>query len=191
MKKIKFTNEDLEKCSEFSENVDTSLYAQRNQWDTNKRKADSKIGKLGELAAYYSLKDKYPNISYPDFKIYPAKQKSWDFDLKDEKFNLHVKTQESLQASKFGESWIFQYGNGRNRHYDKEIFDQTSPNQYVAFVKVNLLTKEGEVRAIVSLDMLHENKLFALPVLQKLQIANKLAVYYRDLEQFPEEIWQL
>ena len=191
MKKINFTEEDLAKCLEFSEQVDTSLYAQRNQWDANKRKADSKIGKLGELAVYYSLKDKYPNISYPDFKIYPAKQKSWDFDLKDEKFNLHVKTQESLQAAKFGESWIFQYGNGKNRHYDKEIFDRTSPNQYIAFVKVNLLKKEGEVRAIVSLDMLHENKLFALPVLQKLQVANKLAVYYKDLSQFPEDLWQL
>jgi len=191
MKKIIFTPEDLKKCTEFSEQVDTSLYAQRNQWDADKRKADSKIGKLGELAVYYSLKDKYPNISYPDFKIYKAKEKSWDFDLKDEKFNLHVKTQESLQASKFGESWIFQYGDGKKRHYDKEIFDQTSPNQYVAFVKVNLLTKEGEVRAIVSLEMLHENKLFALPVLQKLQIANKLAVYYKDLERFPDCLWLL
>jgi len=191
MKKIIFTPEDLRKCAEFSELVDTSLYVQRNQWDAEKRKADSKIGKLGELVVYYSLIDKYPNISYPDFNIYKAKQKSWDFDLKDANFNLHVKTQEALQASKFGESWIFQYGNGKNRHYDKEIFDRLSPNQYVAFVKVNIMKKEGEVRAIVSLDMLHDNKLFALPVLEKLQVANKRAVYYRDLEKYKDQLFAL
>jgi hypothetical protein len=191
MKKIIFTPEDIKKCTEFSEQVDTSLYAKRNQWDANKRVIDSRIGKLGELVVYYNLIEKYPDITYPDFKIYPAKQKSWDFDLKSSTFNLHVKSQETLQGTKFGESWIFQVGNGKNRHYDKEIFDRISPNQYVAFVKVNLLTKEGEVRAIVSLDMLHENKLFAPPVLEKLQKANKLAVYYKDLQKTLENLWQL
>ena len=177
MNKIIFTPEDLQKCVEFSEQVDTSFYEKRNQWNATKRIADSKIGKLGELAAYYFLKDKYPNISYPDFKIYPTKQKSWDFDMKHESFNLHVKTQESLQASKFGESWIFQ-------SQDKHIFNIYSNIDYVAFVKVNMLQKEAEVRAIVSLEMLHNNKLFALPVLEKLQMANKLAVYYKDLEKY-------
>jgi hypothetical protein len=191
MNKIIFSPEDIKKCTEFSELVDTSLYAQRNQWDADKRKADSKIGKLGELAVYYSLKDKYPTITYPDFKIYKPREKSWDFDLKHEKFNLHVKTQESLQAAKFGESWIFQYGNGKNRHYDREIFDRTTPNQYVAFVKVNMMKNEGEVRAIVSLDMLHDNNLFALPMLEKLQFANKKAVYYKDLEKYPNQIMVL
>lgn len=191
MKKIIFTPEDMQKCIEFSEQVDTSLYAQRNQWDVQKRKIDSKVGKLGELATYYNLVDKYPDITYPDFKIYKAKEKSWDFDLKSNSFNLHVKSQEALQGNKFGESWIFQFGNGKNRHYDKEIFDKLSPNQYISFVKVNLLTKEAEVRAIVSLDLLHDNKLFALPVLEKLQQANKLAVYYKDLQKFSDKLWQL
>ena len=191
MNKIIFSSEDMQKCIEFSEQADTSLYAQRNQWDALKRTADSKIGKLGELTVYYFLKEKYPKITYPDFKIYPAKQKSWDFDLKHTDFNLHVKTQESMQSSKFGESWIFQFGNGKDRHYDKEIFDRITPNQYIAFVKINLMKNEGEVRAIVSLDMLHDNKLFSLPVLEKLQQANKLAVYYKDLEKYPEDLWQL
>jgi hypothetical protein len=191
MKKIIFTSEDIQKCTEFSEQVDTSLYAQRNQWDADKRKSDAKIGKLGELVVYYNLIEKFPDLTYPDFKIYKAKEKSWDFDLKSSAFNLHVKTQEALQSAKFGESWIFQYGNGKNRHYDREIFDRTSPNQYVAFVKVNMLTKEGEIRSIVSLDMLHENKLFTLPVLEKLQKANKLAVYFKDLQKHSDKLWQL
>jgi hypothetical protein len=183
-KKINFSKEDLQKCLDFSEQVDTSLYARRNQWDANKRKADSKIGKLGELAAYYSLLEKYPTISYPDFKIYTAKQKSWDYDLKYETFNLHVKTQETLQAAKFGESWIFQ-------STDKHIFKNHLSNDYVAFVKVNLMQNEAEIKAIVSVDLLHNNKLFAMPMLEKLQYANKLAVYYKDLEKYSDKLWQL
>ena len=46
MNKIIFSPEDIKKCTEFSELVDTSLYAQRNQWDADKRKADSKIGNI-------------------------------------------------------------------------------------------------------------------------------------------------
>lgn len=191
MEKITFTPEEIEKCVEFSESVDTSLYARRNQWDADKRKADSKIGKLGEIAVYRSLVDKYPGLTYPDFKIYKPREKSWDFDLKHEKFNLHVKTQETLQASKFGESWIFQYGDGKKQNYDREIFDRTSPNQFIAFVKLNLLEGYGLVRAIVSLDLLHDKKLFASPVLEKLKYANKVAVYYKDLEKYKDQLWQL
>lgn len=184
MQKIIFTPEDVEKCTEFSNQVDTSFYAKRNQWDADKRKADSKIGKFGELAVYYSLKEKYPTITYPDFNIYPARQKSWDYDLKHESFNLHVKTQETLQAAKFGESWIFQ-------SEDKHIFKIYTDKDYVAFVKVNLMKNEAEVRAIVQINTLHDNKLFELPVLEKLRYANKLAVYYRDLEKYPDKLWSL
>lgn len=188
MNKINFTLEDIEKCEEFASKVNTSLYAQRNQFDADKRKKDAKIGKLGELAVYYSLKDKYPNITYPDFKIYTAKEKSWDFDLKDTSFNLHVKTQDIVQGAKYGESWIFQHGGGQSKHYDKEIFDMISPNQYVSFVCVDLLKNEGYVKAIVKLNFLHEEKLFSLPKLFKLQNANKLAVYYKDLEKYPDQL---
>lgn len=191
MNKIIFSPEDIKKCKEFSELVSVDYYNNRNQFDTAKKRSDSMIGKLGELVVYYNLIEKYPDLTYPDFKIYKPREKSWDFDLKHEKFNLHVKTQESLQAAKFGESWIFQYGNGKNRHYDREIFDRTTPNQYVAFVKVNMMKNEGEVRAIVSLDMLHDNNLFALPMLEKLQFANKKAVYYKDLEKYPNQIMVL
>jgi len=173
MNKIIFSNEDVFKCKQFSESVDTTLYIQRNQFDAIKRSADSMIGKLGELTVYYSLKDKYPNISYPDFKIYSAKQKSWDFDLKDEKFNLHVKTQESLQASKFGESWIFQ-------NEDKHVFKIFSENDYVAFVGVNLFQKYGIIKQILPISLLHKMNLFKKPILAKL--TSKSAVYFEDIK---------
>jgi hypothetical protein len=178
---IKVSQEEYEKCVEFSENVNTSLYAQRNQHNADKRKKDAKIGKLGELVAFHFLKDKY-EVSYPDFKIYSIKEKSWDFDIKSQDFNLHVKTQDVLQSQRYGESWLFQYGAGKVRHYDKEIFDRVTPYQYVCFTVWDDKAKYGLVKGIVSLDDLHDNKLFSLPVLPQLQKANKLAVYFKDLE---------
>ena len=87
MNEIKFTKEHIQKAEDFSKAVNTSLYASRNQWDADKRKLDSKIGKLGELAVYETLKSTYSDLSEPDFAIYSAKQKSWDYDLKAENIN--------------------------------------------------------------------------------------------------------
>ena len=173
MKKIIFTPEDLQKCTEFSEQVDTSLYAQRNQWDADKRKIDSKIGKLGELVVYHSLKEKYTDITYPDFKIYKAREKSWDFDLKSSEFNLHVKTQEALQGAKFGESWIFQ-------NEDKHVFKTFFENDYVAFVVVNMFHKHGTIKQILPISLLHKMNLFKKPILAKL--VSKSAVYFDDIK---------
>lgn len=191
--KFNFTKEEYDACVLFSESVDTSHYAKRAQFNESKRIKDSLIGKLGEVAAYHYLKDKIMNLSTPDFNIYEAKKKSWDFDLKGDGFNIHVKTQDNEMGEKYGTSWIFQYGNGRNSSYDKEIFDLLSPNQYVVFVSLSL-NKENSianVRAVTKLEFLHEKKLFALPKLERLQFANKKAVYLKDLEKYPEDMFHI
>jgi hypothetical protein len=188
MIKYKFEQEDLDKCKKFSEEVDTSFYATRNQFNSEKRVKDSYIGKLGEIAVYQILKNQIKDITEPDFKIYKAKEKSWDFDLKGEGMNLHIKTQDLKVGEKYGVSWIFQFGDGKSRSYDKEIFDRISPSQYVAFVSLDLVESEATVRAMVSLDFLHEKKIWAAPKLDKLKIANKVAVYLKDLEKYPEEL---
>ena len=189
--KYNFTAEDIQKAEEFSNKIDVNYYSGRNQFDVQKKRLDQKVGKLGELAVYGVLKDKLTNITEPDFNIYEAKDKSWDFDIKADNVNLHVKSQLITQANLFGESWIFQYGNGKTRHYDKEIFDRTSPNQYIGFAVINLASKSAEVKAVISLDFLHEKKLFKMPVKESLKQANKLAVYYADLEKHPDNLWQL
>lgn len=185
------TPEEFEFSKYFSEAVDTSYYASRSQFNQEKRERDALIGKLGEIATYQSLKDKFPELSSPDFQIYDAKNKSWDFDLKAPNINLHVKTQDLKQGEKYGVSWIFQYGNGKTKHYDKEVFDRITPNQYVSFVSIDLDNKKCYIRAIVKLDLLHEKKLFSLPKLDRLQKANKLAIYLKDLEKYPEELFIL
>lgn len=169
-----FSQKDIDICNEFSNNVDTTFYSKRNQFDANKRKLDTKIGKLGELVVYNTLIKTTSDISYPDFKIYDAKSKSWDFDLKSSSMNIHVKTQEVLQSSKYGESWIFQ-------NEDKKIFKTYSENDFVAFVLVDILNKNGQIRKLVKLKDLHDKNLFKKPKL--IHLSSKSAVYYEDLEE--------
>lgn len=191
MIKYFFSQEELDICKKFSESVDTSHYSKRGQNNEQKRQKDALVGKLGEFAVYHSLKDKVPNIIKPDVQIYAAKQKSWDFDLKGDSVNLHVKTQDVEQGEKYGVSWIFQYGNGKNQNYDKEIFDKITPNQYIAFVSLSLKENFAIIRAITKLEFLHDKKLFGLPKLEYLQQANKKAVYLKDIERYSEQLFQL
>lgn len=191
MIKYFFSQEELDICKKFSESVDTSHYSKRGQNNEQKRQKDALVGKLGEFAVYHSFKDKVSNMTQPDVQIYTAKQKSWDFDLKGDGVNLHVKTQDIEQGEKYGVSWIFQYGNGKSQHYDKEIFDSLTPNQYIAFVSLSLKDNFAIIRAVVKLEFLHEKKLFGLPKLEHLQKANKKAVYLKDIERYLTELNQL
>lgn len=191
MIKYSFSQEELDICKKFSESVDTSHYSKRGQNNEQKRQKDALVGKLGEFAVFQSLKGKVPNITEPDVQVYSAKQKSWDFDIKGDGINLHVKTQDIEQGEKYGVSWIFQYGNGKNQHYDKEIFDNLTPNQYIAFVSLSLKDSLAIIRAIVKLEFLHDRKLFGLPKLEHLQKANKKAVYLKDIERYSDQLFQL
>lgn len=176
---IKFTKEHLQKADEFANAVNTSLYARRNQWDADKRKLDSKIGKLGELAVYEALKPTISDLSYPDFAIYTAKQKSWDYDLKAKDINLHVKCQNIVQGQRYGESWIFELT-------DKHIFKEYTDNDYVAFVTVDLAKGEGYIKSILKVSELHKNQLFKKPKLDKL--VSKAAVYYTDISSYDKSL---
>lgn len=188
---IKFTKEEVQKCVDFSEKIDTSHYAKRSQTDNKKRKQDQVVGKLGEIATYNALKEKYPSLIYPDFEIYEKSKKSWDFDLKADNICLHCKSQNVVQSRKYSESWIFQKGNGKNIGCDQEIFIKRSPNQYVSFVTIDLKNETGTVKAIVDVEFLHKKDLFKPPVLEKLRIANKVAIYFSDLKEYPNKLWVL
>lgn len=175
-----FTEEEINKCKEFSEKIDTSFYAKRNQFNNEKRKKDQLIGKLGEILSYNYLKNKISDISYPDFNIYEKKNKSWDFDMKSSSHNIHVKSQDIEQAKRYGESWIFQAGD-KQKGYDKEIFDRLSKNQFVSFCIIDIKNNCGTIKSIVNVDFIHENSFFKLPKLEWLQQMNKKAVYFVDI----------
>lgn len=187
---VNITDTELKTCEDFANKIDTEHYSSRGQTDEKKKSRDQIVGKVAEIAAHNYLKLKGIETNYPDFQIYTAKKKSWDFDLKASNYNIHIKAQDVIQAKKYGYSWIFQHGNGKGYGYDKEIFDQVSPNQYVIFVSVDLFEKIAEIKAACSLTFLHEKELFDLPKVWQLQ-SNKKAVYLDAISKYPEEMFKL
>jgi hypothetical protein len=193
----KFTiSEDiLNKCTVFAKNsVNTSIdkYARRNQFDIETIMRQIQIGKIGEEGVYEKTSVLYPALSKPDHQIYDKKDKSWSSDLIDSPSGIHiaVKTQDIGSAISFGESWVFQYGNGGKYDCDTGVFKTVDPKHYVAFVGVNVPKRVGTLRAIVKIQWLHDKKLFKEMKKKDLR-GNKVAVYYEDLEKFKDELWQL
>lgn len=183
------------KCTNFAnDSVKTSAdkYARRNQNDVYKIMKDIRNGKIGEEAVYAKVVERFPKISEPDHNIYDKKDKSWAPDLKDADSDLRlaVKSQDFESAVNFGDSWVFQFGNGGKYDCDTEIFKEIDPNHYVAFVSLNVPKRKGTIRAIVKVSWLHEKKLFKEMKKQSLR-GNKVAVYLEDLEKYKEELWQL
>lgn len=100
------------KVMRFAEKVSmTTDYSDCGQNNFNIKVYQHYVGKLGELAVYLYLKDEH-DITEPDFKIYKAKDKSWDSDLKVEDKCLSIKSQDIKSAKKFGLSWTFQHIKG-------------------------------------------------------------------------------
>lgn len=175
---IKFSTQDISKCKEFANKIDTAYYATRRQTNNEKRIKDQIIGKLGEIATYVYFKSKGIELTQPDFKLYSKAEKSWDFDLKGQGINLHVKSQAIYQARKYGESWIFQ-------NEDKHIFKDVSDNDYVCFVLVDPDKGTAEVKSVAKLAELHSNNLFKKPKL--IHLSSKSAVYFEDLKSSLKE----
>lgn len=193
--KFMISEDTLNKCLAFAKSsVDTSLdkYARRNQFDGEKIIKDIRNGKVGEEMVYQKISSLYPELSKPDYQIYNKKDKSWDPDLKDIQSNLRlaVKSQDIESAINFGESWVFQFGNGGKYDCDTGVFKTTDTNHYVAFVSLNVPKRQGIIKALVKVQWLHDKKLFKEMKKQSLR-GNKVAVYYEDLEKYQEELFQL
>lgn len=185
----------LTKCLTFAKssvNTSSDKYARRHQFDVEKIVKDIRNGKVGEEAVYAKVSSLYPDLSKPDHQIYSKKDKSWSPDLIDSTSGMHlaVKSQDIESAINFGESWVFQYGNGGQYDCDTGVFKTNDPNHYVAFVGLNVPKRKGSIRAIVKVQWLHDKKLFKEMKKQSLR-GNKVAVYYEDLEKYQEELWQL
>lgn len=189
-------SEDMnKKCMAFAKaSVSSSAdkYARRQQFDVEKIMKDIRNGKLGEEGVYEKISQQYPQLSKPDHQIYAKKDKSWDPDLKDEASSIRiaVKSQDIESALSFEESWVFQYGNGGKYDCDTGVFKDIDPNHYVAFVSLNVPKRTGTIKAMVKIQWLHDKKLFKEMKKQSLR-GNKVAVYYEDLEKFPNELYQL
>lgn len=193
--KFIITEDIFNRCGSFAKSsVATSAdkYARRNQFDIEKIAKDIRNGKIGEEGVYEKISSIYPNLSKPDHNIYDKKDKTWDPDLKDIASGTHVavKSQDIESSINFGESWVFQFGNGGKYDCDTGIFKKIDPNHYVAFVSLNVPKRFGNIKALVKVQWLHDKKMFKEMQKQSLR-GNKVAVYYEDLEKHLEELWQL
>jgi len=189
------TPEVFEKCTTFAKkSVSTSSdkYARRNQFDVEKIVKDIRNGKIGEEGVHSLLLNKFPKLLPPDHNIYDKNNKSWEPDLKDEASDIRiaVKSQDIESAIHFGESWVFQFGNGGKYDCDTGVFKSVDDNHYVAFVALNVPKRKGEIKAIVKVQWLHDNKLFKAMQKQNLR-GNKVAVYFENLQKHEKDLWQI
>lgn len=99
-------------CEIFADRVistNKDQYGKRKQYNQSKIWNDIFYGKLAEWGVYFIYLDRgRKNIDPPDMKIYKARDKSFDADLKYGLFNLHIKSQTYESAYRYGDSWIFQ-----------------------------------------------------------------------------------
>jgi hypothetical protein len=191
--KYLITEEMYKKCQKFAEDsVGTSIdkYARRNQFDVEKITKDIRNGKIGEEGTYQVLLDKLPNLVSPDYNIYDKKNKSWASDMHEPSgIKIAVKSQDIDSAIAYGDSWVFQIGNGKY-DCDTAVFKEIDPNYYVVFNSLNVPKRHGTIRAIVKIQWLHDNKLFKEMKIHQLR-NNKVAVYLSDLEKYSDQLWQI
>lgn len=99
-------------CETFADRVistNKDQYAKRKQHNQKKIWNDIFYGKLAEWGVYFIYLDRgRKNIDPPDMRIYKAKDKSFDADLKFGMYNLHIKSQTYQSSIQYGDSWIFQ-----------------------------------------------------------------------------------
>lgn len=196
--KINFSiSEDIvTKCLDFAnKSIESSAdkYARRNQFNAEKIIKDIMGGKIGEEIVYQSISEVYPDLTKPDYNIYDKKNKSWNPDLKDDvsEIRVGVKSQNIDSRIAYGESWVFQYGFGGKYDCDTGVFKSKNDKYYISFVALNIPKRTAEIRGIVKIQWLHDEKLFKPMKLVKLQ-GNKVAVYFSDLEKYnKEELYQL
>ena len=188
------TDEMYQKCYQFAQDsvlTSADKYARRNQFDVEKIKKDICNGKIGEQGTHDILSNNFPDLSNPDYIVYTKKEKSWSSDMQDPSgLRLAVKSQDISSAINYGDSWVFQYNNGASYDCDTGVFKENDDNHYVAFNSLNVPKRFGTIRAIVKIKWLHEKSLFKEMKVHQLR-GNKLAVYYDDLLQYKDELFQL
>jgi len=191
---FKISRDIFEKCTEFAnKSVDSSIskYASRNQFNKNKIIEDIRNGKIGEEIAWKFLSSKFDSVSKPDYNIYSKNQKSWAADLTTNlEQSIAVKTQNLESAKAYGTSWVFQGGVNNSYDTDKKIFKEKDDKHYACFVLIDLDNRIGTIKAIVKVNWLHENNLFKPMKLKHLQ-NNKSAIYFDDLQEYKDQLWQI
>ena len=169
-----------ELCNEYAKKELASTLAQKNRRNQFNEKAmihQTTTGKIAEWAVTLFFTDKPCTISDPDMEIYSKYQKSFDADLKIDGFDLHVKSQSTESAKRFGTSWMFQYAGRGGGHRDPLL---TYDNGLVAFCVVDFKEKAVRLEGICEFGVIREK--LREPVKESLK-NTKRCIYLEDLTQ--------
>lgn len=183
MHTVHFTDEEWQfyynLCHQYACNELESTYEQRkrrNQYNKNAMIVQTTCGKIAEWAVTLMYTDMgEDDISDPDMEIYTASKKSFDADLMLNGKDLHVKSQTAESASRFGTSWMFQYGGQGHGHCDPLLKKQ---NGMVAFCVVDMKAQQAHIMGICQFDKIrHKLREPVKEVLKK----TKRCIYLEDL----------
>lgn len=171
----KLQSDIVKMCEVFSSKVihtNADEYYRRKQSDLEKIWNDIFYGKLAEWGVYFIyLERERTNIDPPDMRIYSAKDKSFDPDLRYGLFNIHVKSQTYESAEKFGDSWMFQ---------SKDPL-LVQPNEYDILIGCRVLLSDRDKTAMVKikLEKPFMNLVIGEPRLSKF-VGSKKTIYLKD-----------
>lgn len=171
MRCIKLSEKDYAECNNFASRVvgtNVGEYVRRGQNNPETIRKQIIIGKLAEVGVSRLL-----NLTEPDFKVYPARKKSFAADLTDDLGrHYHVKCQEIKQSDMYGLSWVFQ-------KTDPLVL---SPTDRDILVFCQLDYKNCDLRIIDCVPALEAKDLFRAPKIEFLA-KTKCVIYAVDLEQ--------
>lgn len=192
MIQIQISDEDYLKSHNFAEKcAETCIanYRRRGQGSLEKITTDIHTGKLVELGAYNFLKSIGVEVTFPDFEIYKSKGKSWDADLVNNKYKFHCKGQNQESVTKYGASWILQWG-GRGKGHTDKLFKHQEKHDYL--IPGFTQGRSAVICGIYQIKNIMENGLIAEPKVDWLKFS-KRAIYLADLEAHyaPEERWSI
>lgn len=182
---IQLTEGDRKLVEDFADKVlVTDVYGFRNgQYDKERRKEQHIGSKLAELATFRYITSLGFECSEPDFTIHQRTKKSWEPDMRLKTGEpIHVKSQDTKSANKYGLSWI-------GEKSDKELYDKATG--YVSLCLVDLNTSIVYIHGLPTAFFLKFNNLFSEPVLKKHR-DKKFAIYFDHLKDYTfYQLWNL
>lgn len=171
------------KCAEFAQQqIATSRahYKRRNQSNSSRIVKQITDGKMGEILTAKYLRTIGFVCNEPDFEIYSSKQKSFEADLfcgqGKIKQHVHVKTQNSQSAARYGASWVFQAGGAGYGHSDPCL--DTSNDDWCVFVTLDCNDENARIVGPLRMTDVHQH--FKDPKLAHL-VGIKKCVYLEDI----------
>jgi len=180
--KIKFDKDDIIRCRKFAEcQLETSknMYRRRNQANQGVIIKQIMDGKLSEIAVHKFMQDKFAyygcGLTEPNFEIVPPRRKSYEADIYFGKFPLHIKTQSTQSANKYGKSWVFSIGD--------PLINCPSSTDIIVLTTIDTDNQVVNIYGFLPAMIAKDKALFKAPKIQQLT-ASKKVLYNENIKQY-------